>query len=102
MLKRILFIFLIALFSTPTLQAQEKELDSGRKYTIRSISVTGTQSFNEQTVIAFTGLKKGDRIHVPGEKLSQVTRKLWDQNLFSDIRSEERRVGKECRSWWSR
>lgn len=85
MLKRILFIFLIALFSTPTLQAQEKELDSGRKYTIRSISVTGTQSFNEQTVIAFTGLKKGDRIHVPGEKLSQVTRKLWDQNLFSDI-----------------
>lgn len=60
-------------------------MDSGRKYTINSITVTGAQSFNEQTVIAFTGLKKGDRIYVPGEKLSQVTKKLWEQNLFSDI-----------------
>lgn len=85
MLKNFFFIFLLTTFSVLTLQAQEKELDAGRKYTIRSISVTGAQSFNEQTVIAFTGLKKGERIHVPGEKLSQVTRKLWDQNLFSDI-----------------
>ncbi|HLW31736.1 MAG TPA: POTRA domain-containing protein [Aequorivita sp.] len=60
-------------------------MDTGRKYTIRTISVTGAQSFNEQTVIAFTGLKKGDRIYIPGEKLSQVTKKLWEQNLFSDI-----------------
>lgn len=84
MSKRFLFILLL-LFSALTIQAQEKQLDSGKKYTIRSISVAGAQSFNAQTVIAFTGLKKGDRIHVPGERLSEVTRKLWDQNLFSDI-----------------
>ena len=23
------------------------------------------------------------------------------ENLFNDIRSEERRVGQECRSWWT-
>lgn len=85
MSKRFLFIFLITAFSAFSAFAQEKELDSGRKYTIRSITVSGAQSFNEQTVIAFTGLKKGERIHVPGERLSEVTRKLWDQNLFSDI-----------------
>ncbi len=78
-------IFLFTIFSLCTLQAQQKELDSGRKYTINSIVVTGAQSFNEQTVIAFTGLKKGDQIYIPGEKLSQVTKKLWEQNLFSDI-----------------
>jgi len=78
-------ILLITILSVFTLQAQQKELDSGRKYTINEITVTGAQSFNEQTVIAFTGLKKGDRIYIPGEKLSQVTKKLWEQNLFSDI-----------------
>ncbi len=30
-------------------------------------------------------LKMGDRIYIPGEKLSAVTKKLWEQNLFSDI-----------------
>lgn len=78
-------IFLLTILSVFSLQAQQKHLDSGRKYTIKSITVTGAQSFNEQTVIAFTGLKKGDRIYIPGEKLSQVTKKLWEQNLFSDI-----------------
>jgi outer membrane protein insertion porin family len=78
-------ILFFTIFSVFTLQAQQKELDSGKKYTINKITVTGTQSFNEQTVIAFTGLKKGDRIYIPGEKLSQVTKKLWEQNLFSDI-----------------
>ncbi|TXD70685.1 outer membrane protein assembly factor BamA [Aequorivita lipolytica] len=78
-------ILLFTILSVFSLQAQQKELDSGRKYTINEITVTGAQNFNEQTVIAFTGLKKGDRIYIPGEKLSQVTKKLWEQNLFSDI-----------------
>jgi len=85
MLKRIFSILLILAFVTLPLQAQENKLDSGQTYTLRSITVTGAQSFNEQTVIAFTGLRVGDRLQVPGEKLSNVTRKLWDQNLFSDI-----------------
>src|SRR5690606_18073154 len=73
------------ILSVFTLQAQQKELDSGKKYTINNITVSGAQSFNELTVIAFTGLKKGDRLYIPGEKLSQVTKKLWEQGLFSDI-----------------
>ncbi|MDT0556971.1 BamA/OMP85 family outer membrane protein [Patiriisocius hiemis] len=83
--KKLYSILLIGIFSIFTISAQQKELDSGRKYTINEIKVTGNQSFNEQTVIAFTGLKKGDRIFIPGEKLSSVTKKLWEQNLFSDI-----------------
>ncbi|MCB0454073.1 MAG: outer membrane protein assembly factor BamA [Aequorivita sp.] len=78
-------ILLFTILSVFTLQAQQKELDSGKKYTINNITVSGAQSFNEQTVVAFTGLKKGDRIYIPGEKLSQVTKKLWEQGLFSDI-----------------
>jgi len=77
--------FLITIGTVCSLTAQQKELDSGIKYTINSITVTGEQSFNEKTVVAFTGLKVGDRIYIPGEKLSSVTKKLWEQNLFSDI-----------------
>lgn len=83
--QKIYCILLFSAFSIFNLSAQQKELDSGKKYTINSITVTGTQNFNEQTVIAFTGLKIGDRIYIPGEKLSSVTKKLWEQNLFSDI-----------------
>ena len=83
-LQSLLFAVLIWIGNT-SLWAQQNKLDSGKKYTINSITVTGEQNFNERTVIAFTGLKIGDRIYIPGEKLSAVTKKLWEQNLFSDI-----------------
>jgi outer membrane protein insertion porin family len=83
--KKFYCTFLLTILMVFSVSAQQKDLNSSRKYTINEIKVTGTQSFNEQTVIAFTGLKKGDRIFVPGEKLSAVTKKLWEQNLFSDI-----------------
>ena len=81
--KTLYCIFLITILSVFSVSAQE--LDKNKRYTINSISVSGEQTFNEQTVIAFTGLKEGDRIYIPGEKLSEVTKKLWEQNLFSDI-----------------
>ena len=83
--KKIFSIVVITMLSVFNVNAQQKQLDSGRKYTINDITVAGAQSFNEQTVIAFTGLKKGERIYIPGERLAEVTKKLWDQKLFSDI-----------------
>ncbi|MGK0386051.1 MAG: outer membrane protein insertion porin family [Patiriisocius sp.] len=83
--RKIFSIVCISMFSVFTSLAQQKELDAGIKYEINNITVAGAQNFNEQTVIAFTGLKKGERIFIPGERLSEVTKKLWDQNLFSDI-----------------
>jgi len=75
---------LLAVLSVYSLSAQTTPLE-GKRYSINKIEVTGQTSFNEQTVIAFTGLKEGDRIFVPGEKISEVIKKLWEQNLFSDI-----------------
>ncbi len=83
--KRIYCILIFTIFSIFTITAQQLELQGNKKYTIDTIIVTGAQSFNEKTVIAFTGLKTGDRIYIPGEKLSEITKKLWEQSLFSDI-----------------
>ena len=83
--KKLYCLLIATLLFVSISNAQQKELDSGRKYTLNSVTVTGNQSFNEQTVIAFTGLKEGERLYVPGERLSSVTEKLWEQNLFRDI-----------------
>src|SRR5699024_2858494 len=57
----------------------------GEEYTIGGIEVTGTTSYNPQTVIAFTGLKEGEKIYIPGDKISKAIKKLWDLELFSDV-----------------
>ena len=83
--KKIFCLLVVTVFLAGGSMAQQKQLDSGRKYTLNTVTVTGAQSFNEQTVIAFTGLKEGERLYIPGERLSSITKKLWDQNIFSDI-----------------
>lgn len=87
MTKRIFTFLALAcsLIFTISSQAQGLPLSDGKKYTIGDIKVTGTISFNEQTVIAYTGLKKGDEIFIPGDKISGVIKKLWDLDQFSDI-----------------
>ncbi|UJH90884.1 outer membrane protein assembly factor BamA [Antarcticibacterium sp. 1MA-6-2] len=83
--KRIFFLLAFCFLYTLSFQAQDLPLGQGIKYTIGEIKVTGADSYNDQTVIAFTGLKKGDELFIPGDRLSKVLKKLWDLNLFSDI-----------------
>ncbi|WGK65533.1 POTRA domain-containing protein [Flavobacteriaceae bacterium YJPT1-3] len=84
-----MFISLLALtFYLPqTSLAQQNDigLANAKRYTIGSIEVTGITSYNEQTVIAFTGLRVGDELYLPGDKISKVIKDLWNLNLFSDI-----------------
>ncbi|GGD22131.1 outer membrane protein assembly factor BamA [Hyunsoonleella pacifica] len=82
-LKACITIFFIV-FSF-TLQAQNIEFENGKTYTIGGVSVSGNTSFNEQTVIAYSGLKKGKEIKVPGEDIANAIKKLWGSKLFSDI-----------------
>ncbi|TKS55463.1 outer membrane protein assembly factor BamA [Mesohalobacter halotolerans] len=82
---KIFLLFVCIAFSSMYTSAQDTALSGGKKYTIGSLSVSGANSYNEKTVLAFTGLKKGDEIYIPGKKLSEVLEKLWDLGLFSDI-----------------
>lgn len=91
MMYRLTLILLLAssLFCVQTANAQKGDKPIGsnaKKYRIGEITVSGNQSYNENTVIAYAGLRKGMEIYIPGEKLNQVTKKLWGSKLFSDIR----------------
>lgn len=66
-------------------QAQTDGFVKGRTYIIDSIKVSGLKSFNAQTVISYSGLRKGEEIILPGDKVSEIINKLWGLELFSDI-----------------
>ncbi len=67
------------------LQSQVENFDKGKKYIIDSIVVSGLKTFNEKTVISYSGLRKGQLIQIPGEEISSTINKLWKLELFSDI-----------------
>lgn len=69
-----------------SVQAQERiPFDQGTKYILADVNVTGKITFNEQTVVTFAGLEKGQNITVPGEEISNAIKKLGKLGLFSDI-----------------
>ena len=65
--------------------SQTENFLKGKTYELDSLSVSGIKTFNEQTVISYSGLRKGQKIKVPGEEVSSVIKKLWGLELFSDI-----------------
>ena len=85
-LKKFRFLALLMfLFAGLNIQAQDTPYIKGDEYILKDITVNGLKNFNEQTVITYTGLKKGQKIRIPGEQISAIISKLWKLDLFSDI-----------------
>ncbi len=74
-------LFLATFFTT----AQDISYEEGKKYILGGLEVTGLQSYNEQTVKTYTGLRVGQPITLPGEQISAIINKLWGLELFTDI-----------------
>lgn len=77
--KYIFFLFL--LLFTLFINSQNKV----ERYTIGEIKVSGNTSFSPLTIITFSGLREGDAISIPGERISNAIKKLWGSNLFSSV-----------------
>lgn len=85
--KHILYFFLLtaSILGANDAYAQDTAFDKGKVYTLGEINVTGVKSFSPQTVVAYTGLRTGQQIQIPGEEISATINKLWKLELFSDI-----------------
>ncbi|WP_276167979.1 BamA/OMP85 family outer membrane protein [Zobellia alginiliquefaciens] len=79
------FITLLLIFATTFCSAQELSFEDGKKYILGGIEVTGLQSYNEQTVKTYTGLRVGQPITLPGDEISGIINKLWGLELFKNI-----------------
>ena len=68
------------------IQAQDfSAFVKGKTYVIDTITVKGLKTFSNQTVVSYSGLRKGQKVSIPGDKISEVISKLWGLQLFSDI-----------------
>ena len=89
--KRIFIILIIVLINLPTLFGQQPDdsvvidYQNPQKYTIENITVSGIQFLDTMVIRSMSGLRTGDQITIPGDDLSDLIQKFWDQGLFSDI-----------------
>jgi outer membrane protein insertion porin family len=59
---------------------------SPKIYTISSITVTGSKSFDQNLITSISGLAIGDKVQIPGtDEFSKAINKLWKQNLISNV-----------------
>jgi outer membrane protein insertion porin family len=95
-MKKTAFVLLCSLFvflpNTVLAQVLEKapvgsalKFEKGKKYTLGEISVAGVQQFSEQSVKIYAGLKTGQQIKIPGDKLSSAVKKLYETKRFSSV-----------------
>jgi outer membrane protein insertion porin family len=80
--------FALTILILSTLQqalAQETGLWEPKDYTIAEITVVGNEGIDSQAIILISGLKKGEEITLPGYRLTDAYRNLWDTKAYTDI-----------------
>ena len=83
-IKIVLTLLIFGSFSQ--IKAQDRvPFDQGKKYILADVAVIGKITFNQQTVVTFSGLQKGKEITIPGEEISTAIKKLGKLGLFSEI-----------------
>ena len=93
MLKRILTLLLLVVFANCVLAQVEISTplskinySSPKEYEIGGITVSGVKYLDQNVLVHLSGLKVGNEILVPGDKITKAIEKLWKQGLFSDVK----------------
>ena len=75
-------------------QVENFELDYSKPkdFEIGGITVSGVKFLDNSALIKLTGIAVGDKIQVPGDKMSGAIHKLWKQGLFDDVQINVARV----------
>lgn len=91
--KRFLLLITLSLISATTFSqinigSDLADIDylTPKEYEIGGITVTGVQFLDNNMLIMLSGLTVGDKITIPGDKISAAIDKLWEQGLFENIK----------------
>lgn len=57
-----------------------------KEYTIAGIEVECSEFTDKNIVRLLSGLTYGDKIQIPGDKISEALKNLWKQSLFEDVK----------------
>lgn len=91
--KRFLLLITLSLitataFSQINIGSDLADIDylTPKEYEIGGITVTGVQFLDNNMLVMLSGLTVGDKITIPGDKISAAIDKLWEQGLFENIK----------------
>lgn len=56
-----------------------------KEYVVAGITLSGADYVDKDILIALAGIRKGDRIEIPGEAVSRAIRNIWRQALFAHV-----------------
>ena len=90
----ILVFFFLAFYKTGLAQVVPVELNSSeaidwakpKEYTIAGIEVECSEYTDKNIVRLLSGITYGDKVQIPGDKISEAIKNLWKQSLFEDVK----------------
>ena len=89
-LKKIVFIFTLLLsfasFAQPvSIGGVSIDYKSPKTYEIGPIRVEGADNYDHNAIKLLAGLRQGQSITIPGEKITKAIKNLWEEGIFSNI-----------------
>ena len=75
----------LSIVNKDTTAIKNISFEKGKEYILGGITVTGLKKFSEETVKVFTGLRDGQVIKLPGDKLTSSIKKLYESKQFSNV-----------------
>ena len=88
--RQILIVFFLlsagASFAQPvTIGGINIDYKSPKTYEIGPIRVEGADNYDHNAIRLLAGLRQGQSITIPGEKITKAVKNLWDEGLFSNV-----------------
>ncbi len=71
--------------SIPPVVIKNTTFIKDKSYELGGITVKGLKKFEDETVKVFTGLKVGQQVKLPGDKLTSAIKKLYETKQFSNV-----------------
>ncbi|MEM7374032.1 MAG: outer membrane protein assembly factor BamA [Bacteroidota bacterium] len=90
-MKKLLILFFLGWLAFPLAVVAQRpqtppQQPQSKTYVVAGIEVEGAQYSDKTTVISQSGLVEGETINIPGYQISDVIKRLWKENIFSDIK----------------
>jgi outer membrane protein insertion porin family len=91
-LCHLIYLLFFSLLISPQLHAQITiggsdivDYNIPKDYYLGGVTVSGVKYLDGNVLVMLSGLTVGEKIKVPGDKISRAVRKLWEQGLFEEV-----------------
>lgn len=63
----------------------EFDFNNPKEYEIGPVRIEGADNFDHNAIRLIAGLRQGQTIMIPGDKISKAIQNLWNEELFSEV-----------------